>query len=213
MIAQPDVGPVIIVGHSAGAMQAAHIASTRSNSLAGIVLLATSTKTGRQTLEWQTQQVAENLVPRPVTTVLDLFGTSVVKQQRKTMDRLAASTEDTMRVQFVPLNAKWMREFAAFDPSQGLTRVAVPTIAISGSKDIQADPEDAVAISQSIAGATSLIVKDVDHLLRHEPNPHSNPKKYRKQAQKPIDPRVLEAIHGWIGGLGDKQRAKERGDV
>jgi hypothetical protein len=38
----------------------------------------------------------------------------------------------------------------------------------------------------------------MDHILRPEPAPFSNPRHYGKQAKKPIDPRVVEAILAWL---------------
>ena len=40
------------------------------------------------------------------------------------------------------VNAKWQREFMAYDPAIDLPRVTVPMLAITGSKYIQVDPAD-----------------------------------------------------------------------
>ena len=50
--------------------------------------------------------------------------------------------------------------------------------------------------------AEVLEVSDVDHILRHEPGPISNPRHYGRQGKKPIDPRVNEAIVRWLGERG-----------
>jgi hypothetical protein len=49
-------------------------------------------------------------------------------------------------------------------------------------------------------------VEDVDHILRFEPAPFSNPRHYGRQARNPIDPRVVEAITAWL-----EERARASG--
>ena len=130
--------------------------------------------------------------------ILKLFGTSVTRQQAKTMKKLRATTTDTVRMQLVRINAKWMREFMAYDPKPALREARVPLLAITGSKDIQADPTDLEIVADLAEDCVTHLVEDVDHLLRHEPAQVSNPKKYAKQAEKPIDPRVTAALLDWL---------------
>ena len=196
-----DVSTVVAVGHSAGALHAAELAS-RQPDLAGAILLATSTKTGGETLSWQTAKIQEHAVPAIAKSLLKLFGTSVAKQQAKAAKRIEDSTTDVARIQLVKVNAKWMREFMAYDPVPALRRSGVPILAITGSKDIQVDPNDLLTVAE-VAPDTAVteLVEDVDHLLRHEPADFSNPKKYKKQITKPIDERVRVAIVSWLHGL------------
>lgn len=206
---QAEVGTMIAVGHSGGALQAVELAS-REPSLAGAVLLATSVKTGEETLRWQTQKLQNNIVPAPVKALLKLFGTSVVKQQAKTMKRLKATTTDTERIQFVKINAKWMREFIAYDPVPALQTAQVPLLAITGSKDTQVDPQDLLAVTELRPGnTTTRIIEDVDHLLRHEPAAFSNPRKYRKQIKNPIDQRVTATLVEWLRSIPTTDPTKE----
>ena len=206
---QRQVGTMVAVGHSAGALQTAELAS-REPSLAGGVLLATSAKTGEETLRWQTQKLQDNIVPAPVKALLRLFNTSVVKQQAKTMKRLQATTTDTTRIQFVKINAKWMREFIAYDPVPALQTVRAPLLAITGSKDTQVDPQDLLAVAELTPDSTTTrIIEDVDHLLRNEPAEFSNPRKYRKQIKKPIDKHVTAALLEWLHSIHTEEATRE----
>ena len=69
-----------------------------------------------------------------------LLRTDLAKQQRKSLDRLKASTADVTRMQGVRVNAKWFREFLAFDPRPALAAITIPVLTITGDKDLQVDP-------------------------------------------------------------------------
>jgi len=194
---QPSTEPVVAVGHSVGSIMAAELAGRRPD-LAGAVLLSTTTKTGEETLRWQTAQMADHIVPPYVNTALKLFRTSVVKQQAKAVAKMKATTTDVARIQMVKTNARWMREFIAYDPVPALERIEVPVLAITGSKDVQVDVADLATVAGAVPDAEVVAVEDVDHLLRHEPAAISNPRFYKKQFAKPIDPRVVEALTTWL---------------
>lgn len=197
MASQDGVTAKMAIGHSVGASMASELATTHDD-LAGIVMLAATAKTGEETLAWQTLQMKENLLPKPVEGLLRLFGTDVVKQQAKAVAKLKETKTDVARIQLAKVNAKWMREFIAYDPRPTLDRVSVDVLAITGSKDVQVDPADLDVIADRVARVETHLVEDVDHILRHEPEAVSSPKNYRSQLQKPIDPRVVESITEWI---------------
>lgn len=198
---QPVTGPVVAVGHSVGASMAVELAVRRPG-LAGAVLFSFTAKTGEETLRWQTQQVKDHILPPVVKALLRLFRTDVVKQQAKAVEKLKSTTTDVARIQMVKTNAKWMREFIAYDPLPALRRVQVPVLAVTGTKDVQVDVADLLTIEALLPpGSRVQAVDDVDHLLRLETAPYSNPRLYRKQIQNPIDRRVTAALTNWLDGI------------
>lgn len=196
--ARPDVTRVVPIGHSVGSLFAAEM-SARGLAPTGAVLLAHTMATGEETLIWQAGQIGET-VPRWLQAALRLFRTSIEKQQSKALTKLKATSTDVARIQGQKINAKWMREFIAYDPTPVIRATTSPILAITGTKDVQVNPDDIDAIA-SIVGARGLALKisDVDHILRAEPAPISNPKHYKRQLTKPIDPRVVEAVVTWLG--------------
>jgi pimeloyl-ACP methyl ester carboxylesterase len=62
---------VVVIGHGAGALQAAELAG-REPAVAGAILLtATATaKTGEETLRWQAREIGDNIVPGPIKAIL-----------------------------------------------------------------------------------------------------------------------------------------------
>lgn len=202
--ARPEVGVVVPVGHSAGALFAAEM-SARGLAPAGAVLLAGTVMTGEETLVWQAGEIAES-VPEWIKAAMRMFGTSIEKQQAKALKKLKATSTDVTRIQGQRVNAKWMREFLAYDPEPVLRKTTSPLLVITGSKDIQVNPGD-VEVIASITGdrTTAHTIDDVDHILRTEPARRSSPKRYKKQLAKPIDHRVTDALLTWLADRIDTQ--------
>jgi pimeloyl-ACP methyl ester carboxylesterase len=193
LAARDDVAALVVVGHSVGASYAAELAG-RTPAIDGAVLLAATAKDGEQTLRWQARQIGDKLVPRPVQAIMRLFGTDVLKQQDSAIRKLQATTTDTARIQLSKVNAKWMREFIAYDPVPALRAATAPLLAITGSKDVQVDPADLAVIAREAPAATVLEIPDVDHILRPESAAVSNPRHYGRQLKQPMDARVTAAL-------------------
>lgn len=200
LAARSDVSMVVPVGHSAGASMAAELADRHPDSLDGVVLLAVTAQTGEETLIWQAAQIAPTL-PALARGILRLMRTDVRRQQRKALDRIKATETDVARIQGSKVNARWMREFIAYDPVATLGRITVPVLAITGSKDIQVDPDDIASIASLLPSAQAHILPDVDHILRHEPRPVSDVRRYKKQAAQPMDATVQRLVLTWMKGL------------
>ena len=193
----PNITAVVPVGHSAGALYAAEM-SARGDAPSGAVLFGYTTSTGEETLVWQAGEIGES-VPRWVKGLLRVFGTSIEKQQSKALAKLKNTSEDVVRIQGQRINAKWMREFLAYDPEPVLRSTTSPLLAITGSKDVQVNPADIETIAQITEDrGTAMVINDVDHILRTETASVSNPKRYKQQVTKPIDNRVVDALVAWL---------------
>lgn len=194
---QPGISGVIPIGHSAGALFAAEM-SAAGDAEAGAILLSYTLRTGEETLVWQAAEIGQT-VPQWIKALLRVFGTSIEKQQSKALVKLKNTTKDVVRIQGQRINAKWMREFLAYDPSPILSMTDSPILAVTGSKDVQVNPADIAAISSlSKDHITATLISDVDHILRTETNEISNPKRYKKQIAKPIDDRVVGSLVTWL---------------
>jgi len=188
---------VFLLGHSEGAYIAARVAAGPSD-VAGAVLLAGGARSGEQELLWQGTQVAASLTGFNAWLVKALR-IDVVKSQKKQLDKIKASDRDWYRAQLVAkVNAKWMREFLAYDPADDLSRIRVPVLAITGSKDIQVDPANLERMAALVtAPFEHHVVPDVTHLLRAESG-SGGLSTYKKQVRRPIDPRVTTLIVDWM---------------
>lgn len=134
--------------------------------------------------------------------VLTIFWTSVDAQQAKAIRKLKNTESDVARIKLRKVNAKWMREFIAYDPAPTLALTKTPLLAITGSKDVQVDPADLAIVSRVVGDRVSThVVPDMDHILRHDEAAVSNPRKYKEQLRGPIDERVVSALTSWLAML------------
>ena len=194
--ARPEVDAerIVVIGHSEGALIASVLAADEQ--LAGVALLAGAATNGKAVLQWQAQQVAPTL-PKLVKLLMKLLRQDLVRTQTKRLERIESSTEDVIRIQLIKLNAKWFREFMSFEPAHALRRASVPVLAITGTKDIQVDPNDLSLMEQAVPTSfVGHLVEDITHLLRTEPGP-SSVRTYKKQARQPLDQRVTELLADW----------------
>jgi len=197
--AQPEAAnvPLVVIGHSEGAMIATAIAGESANQLAGAVLLSAPAGTGEDALLWQAARIAPTL-PKPVKFIMRVFHTDPLRQQRKTLDRIKATTTDVARIQGARVNAKWFRELLAFDARPHLERISVPVLAITGTKDLQVDPDDLDVIASAVIGPVTVDrVADLTHILRRDSEPPSLGA-YRKLSLQPVDSAVLQQISEWV---------------
>lgn len=187
--------PLLAVGHSEGGWYAAELAADEA--VAGAVLLSTGARPGEQILAWQTDMLAARL-PRLVKAILRITHTDVIRSQRKRVARIKDSQADVIRIQGMRFNARWFRDFLAYDPSRALARITVPVLAITGEQDVQVPPEDVDAMSRLVKGPfEGHVVGDLSHLLRPDPD-SAGPRVYHRAVRRPVSPEVLELITGWM---------------
>jgi len=198
---QPGVDPerVYACGHSEGATICIRLAGAHVP-IAGAILLAGVGRHGEEALLWQGEQVVPGMKGFQKW-LIGALHVDVRKQQLKAFAKIGKSTKDTYRVQGISrINAKWMREFLAYDPAEDLKRIEVPVLAITGSKDIQVDPADLEIMASLVRSEFEPhVVPDVTHLLRADSDPVPTINSYKDQVKVPVDPRVLELVTDWLG--------------
>ena len=193
---RPEVdGRVVVVGHSEGAVQATAV-SARDVPLAGLVLLSGSARPGEEVLLWQTRQILPTL-PRPVRALLRLLGVDLERKVAANHARMKATTTDVARIGGARTNARWFREYMAYDPRPDLERIDVPVLAITGSKDLQVDPDDLQEIARLVPGPVeTYLAPDVSHVLRRQPGPASL-RAYKREIRGPVDGGVTAKVVEW----------------
>jgi pimeloyl-ACP methyl ester carboxylesterase len=196
--ARPEVDParVFALGHSEGALISVRLAAGAAP-VAGLVLLAGSARAGEQILLWQGRQIAGSLTGVNKW-VVRLLRIDILKSQRKALNRIRSSDASVIRVQGRKLNAAWMRQFMAYDPALDLARVDVPVLAVTGDRDLQVDPDDLDLMRDLVKGPFEAVrPSGVTHLLRAE-GKKTGLSGYREQTRRPVDPRVIAAVAGWL---------------
>lgn len=115
-----------------------------------------------------------------------------------------ATTTDVARIDGARLNARWTREFLAYDRRTDLARITVPVLAVTGGKDLRVDAADLEIIADTVPGPVEThVVPDVSHLLRRQDGPASM-SRYRAEVREPLDPRVVGYVTRWAGEQGTR---------
>ena len=188
---------IFILGHSEGALQAMRLTGGGTE-VAGIILLAGGAQSGEAILKWQAIQIAKGL--KGINGwFIKILHIDISKAQQKQIDRIKKSKQDYFRPQLVAkINAKWFREFMDYNPAEDLQRIAVPVLAINGSKDIQIDSSDLDRMANLInAPFEPHLIPNMTHLLRIEEGDAAI-SKYKKELKKPLEPMVLEIVLQWM---------------
>jgi alpha-beta hydrolase superfamily lysophospholipase len=188
---------MFILGHSEGAFIATRLAGDGVE-VAGVILLAGGAQSGEAVLKWQAVQVARGLKGINGWLVKTLR-IDVSKAQQKQIDRIKRSKKDFFRHQLlVKISSKWFREFMAYDPAEDLPRIAVPVLALTGSKDIQVDPDDLERMAHLLKSPFEHhLIRDMTHILRVEEG-DASVSKYREETNKPLEPKLLELVLRWL---------------
>ena len=188
---------VFLLGHSEGAMTSTRLAATGAD-VSGVILLAGPARKGEDVLVWQCEQVVKGM--RGFNKwLINLFHMDVRKSQQKQLDKIKKSNKNSYRVRgVVKLNAKWFREFMAYNPADDLPKIQVPVLALTGSKDIQVAPADLGQMAGLVkAEFETHLLPDITHLLRVEPG-EPTLSTYKQQITQPVDKSVLLAVSEWL---------------
>jgi pimeloyl-ACP methyl ester carboxylesterase len=196
---QKNIQPenIFILGHSAGALVAVRLAGGGAK-VAGVILLSGGAQSGEAVLKWQAIQIVRSLEGLNGW-LIRTFHIDVSQAQQKQIDKIKRSGKDWYRHRLLmKINARWLREFMAYDPAEDLPLITVPVLAITGSKDIQVDPADLERMAHLIkAPFERHLIQNMTHLLRIEEG-EASISRYKEEVKKPIEPKLLEIVLHWL---------------
>jgi pimeloyl-ACP methyl ester carboxylesterase len=195
-----DASRLVVIGHSEGALHALRLATGQGGtSPAAVVLLSGTARRGDEVLLWQAEQIGPSL-PAPVRGLLRVLRTDITTKARATHEKIRRTTTPVARIGGARLNTGWFRQFLDYDPRIDLEALAVPTLAITGGKDVQAPPEDLDVIAELAPGPVDIHrPATLTHLLRHDPAARPSVRDYKRQLREPVDPGTLQVVAGWVG--------------
>jgi pimeloyl-ACP methyl ester carboxylesterase len=215
-----------LIGHSEGGM-VAPLAASRSKDIAFIVLLAAPGVTGEELLLRQfvdtakaEKQVTEADLAKVV--VRQRRSLAIVKEGpdaetiRKRLQQLLQEVEATMSDterkeleavkaltagQLAIASTRWFRSFVSYNPHPVLAKVAVPVLALHGSKDMQvAAMENLGAISKGLreGGNADATVKELAGLNHLFQNSKTGAVSEYGRIEETFAPQALEEISTWL---------------
>jgi pimeloyl-ACP methyl ester carboxylesterase len=219
-------GRIGLIGHSEGGM-VAPLAASRSKDVAFIVLLAAPGVAGEEVLMRQFADMAkagkqvtgEDLARalvrqrRSLAIVKDGPDAETVRKRlQQLLKEEEATLSDAERKQYEAVKAQtaaqlemastqWFRSFVRYDPVPVLAKVAVPVLALNGSKDMQvAAKENLGAIGKALreggnADATVRELAGLNHLFQHS---KTGAVAEYGQIEETFAPQALEEISAWL---------------
>ncbi|MFK8329344.1 alpha/beta hydrolase [Pseudomonas sp. BJa5] len=155
--ADPRFGPLILLGHSEGALIASLAAQP-----AGASALISVAGSGRPIDEVFRSQIVERLADRyvaPATQILDNLKAGRVSYS------VPAPLRDVLRPSVQPYLISLFRQ----DPAAAFAQVKVPALIIQGTHDIQVDVSNAERLKAARPDAELVLIPGMNHMLRIAP--------------------------------------------
>ncbi|WP_066049122.1 alpha/beta hydrolase [Robertmurraya korlensis] len=202
-----DIEKVIVLGHSEGCTIGTALAAREP--IAGLILLAGAVERLEEALKRQREIAAIDMRSAKgfIGFLLRLFRTDkkIEPQAQAFMKKVIASKEDIMKVQFQTINAKWMREHFSYNVREDLTKVTCPVLAITGSRDVQANPAVLEDLASFVKGESEFhIVENMGHSLKFQAQTShmlTIKKDLIAESSLPLHPELETLLRNWV----DKQ--------
>ncbi|WP_066061867.1 alpha/beta hydrolase [Neobacillus soli] len=199
-----DSEKVIVLGHSEGATIGAAVAAREE--LGGLILLSGAGERLSEALKRQRDLATEDIINAKgfLGFYLRLLGVQnkVEKQAQKFIDKVNSSTKDVIKVSFVKTNAKWMREHFAYDVRADLAKVTCPILAITGARDLQANPAVLKDLPQYVKGDVQFnIVENMGHsckFITYTSTMFTMKKDIVAEGNLPLHPELEKLLENWL---------------
>ncbi|GAE36263.1 alpha/beta hydrolase family protein [Halalkalibacter akibai] len=199
-----DSNKIFILGHSEGCMLAPEIA--KGNDIAGLILVAGAAQSMHEAMIFQREQSVKELqnIKGFKGKLISLLKVpqKAAKQGQKFDEKVLKSEKDVIRYQGIKINAKWFREHFQYNVKSGLEDVECPILAITGSRDVQAQPEKVFEIAQYTNVETdAVIVEGMNHMLRDQEEDLGIlqiKRVYKDVGNQPLSKELLDSLKKWL---------------
>jgi pimeloyl-ACP methyl ester carboxylesterase len=201
-----DSEKIILVGHSEGCILSTLAAEVIS--VAGLILISGAGVSMKTSMEEQGRfildEVSEIKGLKGVLLRLALSEKSITEKQKKLFERISKSTTDSVRIQLMKFPAKWLREHLAYsdqDLISKLNHLQIPTLAVTGDKDVQTDYRNLKALAElDSVHITTSVIEDMDHMLKYFSGNMSVldvKKQYKAELNQPMHQEMVTVIEEW----------------
>ncbi len=192
LAADPRMGPVILLGHSEGALIAS-LAAPQANA-AGVISVSGSARPIDQLLR---QQLASRL-PAPL-----------MLRSNELLDSLKAGRPDAnvppaLQVIFRPSVQPYLISLFRQDPAQAFAALKVPALIIQGSHDIQVSVDDARQLKAAKPDAELALVEGMNHVLRIVPKDVKQQLASYKDPNRPLAAELGTRIPAFIRSIATR---------
>lgn len=198
---------IYLLGHSEGAMIITLFCKT--NTVDGIVLISGAGIGLKDALQLQNTYLAKEIKHlsglKGKLLRLLVSKKKIDKQQQKIFNKVEQSNKNVIRVQLVPIAAKWMREhfqYISEDYLDILKQTTIPTLVLQGDKDAHTSTSFTDSIKQLEKENISVVVlENIDHILRDydgELSILNIKKQYKKEVKQSISMKAKDALKDWV---------------
>ncbi|KEF33281.1 alpha/beta hydrolase [Deinococcus sp. RL] len=191
LAAQPDLGPVAVIGHSEGGLLA--LAAVQGQTPArAVVLLAAPGEDIGTTIR---RQLGQNPANPP----------ALVEESNRILDALArgervAEVSPVLAPLFRPSVQPYLASSLKYDPQRLIAAQNLPTLVVQGDRDLQVRPEDARLLAAAQPAARLHLARGVNHVLVPAPlDPGGNLARYG-DAELPLERGVVTAVVEFLRG-------------
>ena len=158
LAADPRLGPLILLGHSEGALIAS-LAAPQTNA-AAVISLSGSARPIDQVL----RQQLSNRLPPPL-----------MLRSNELLDSLKAGRLDSnvpaqLQVIFRPSVQPYLISLFRQDPARAFAALQMPALIVQGSNDIQVGADDARQLKAAKPDAELALIEGMNHVMRIVPN-------------------------------------------
>lgn len=187
--ADPRFGPLILIGHSEGALIASLAAEQAGAS--AVISLAGS---GRPMAEVVREQLAERLPP------------AQLARGSALLDRLEAGQTSLdvpapLRQVFRPSVQPYLITLFRQDPAAAFARLSMPALIVQGRNDVQVDVADAQKLKDAKPDAHLVLIEGMNHMLRISPKDMSEQRESYQNPQLPLARELGKQIVAFIRQL------------
>ncbi|MBT9300976.1 alpha/beta hydrolase [Pseudomonas sp. TAE6080] len=187
--ADPRFGPLVVLGHSEGALIAA-LAAPELNP-AGVISLSGSARPVDQVIR---QQLADHMPP------------ALLLRSHQILDRLKAGQVDAdvpgpLQSIFRPSVQPYLISLFRADPAAAFARLRMPALIVQGTTDLQVGVADAEKLKQAKPDAELAVIPGMNHVMRIVPNDVKQQLSSYNDPQLPLADALGRRLVGFIDGL------------
>ncbi|MBT2293854.1 alpha/beta hydrolase [Pseudomonas fluorescens] len=189
LTADPRMGPLILLGHSEGALIAS-LAAPQANA-AAVISLSGSARPIDQVLR---QQLSSRLPPPLMARANELLDSLKA-------GRLDENVPPQLQVIFRPSVQPYLISLFRQTPAQAFAALKMPALIIQGSHDIQVSVDDARQLQAAKPDAELALIKGMNHVMRIVPNDMKQQVASYKNPNLPLAAELGTKILGFISAL------------
>ncbi|MGL5995079.1 MAG: alpha/beta hydrolase [Pseudomonas proteolytica] len=187
--ADPRFGPLVVLGHSEGALVAALAAPELDP--AGVISLSGSARPVDQVIR---QQLADHLPP------------ALLLRSNQILDRLKAGqvdadVPDPLQGIFRPSVQPYLISLFHADPAAAFARLNMPALIVQGTTDLQVGVADAEKLKQAKPDAELAVIPGMNHVMRIVPNDVKQQLSSYNNPQLPLADALGRRLVSFIDGL------------